>query len=146
GARLFGVEAQEISAAIARRNVIENGLSDRTSLTLGDLRELGGVWPPSPCDLVTGTPPYLPPGTALASPDPQRAAARIELRGGVQDSLAAAWRALSPGGRVVVCADGRSPARVTEGARAASLSPLARLDVLARSGAPAPLFAVWTLA
>jgi tRNA1(Val) A37 N6-methylase TrmN6 len=146
GARLFGVEAQELSAAIARRNVAENGLSARAEVTLGDLREATAAWPHPRCDLVTGTPPYLPLGTALLSPDPQRAAARIELRGGVEDYLAAAARVLAPAGRVVVCADGRFPARVTQGARVAELAPVARLDVLARAAARAPLFAVWTLA
>jgi tRNA1Val (adenine37-N6)-methyltransferase len=150
-ARLFGVEAQEVSFALARRNVEENGLSARTTLVRGDLRDVTRAWPHGRCALVTGTPPYLPPGTALASPDPQRAAARIELRGGVEDYLAAAARVLAPGGAVVVCADGRSPERVLRGAAAAGLAPRRRLDVVARGGAstqrPAgPLFSVWTCA
>lgn len=145
-ARVFGVEAQEISFALAARNVAENGLADRVTLQHGDLREVTRAWPPARCDLVTGTPPYLPPGTALASPDPQRAAARIELRGGVEDYLAAAARVLAPEGRVVVCADGRLPARVLRGAAAEGLWPLRRLDVVPREGAAGPLFAVWTCA
>lgn len=145
-ARVFGVEAQEVSFALARRNTAENGLAPRAALLHADLREIAGTFPDGPCDLVTGTPPYLPPGTALASPDPQRAACRIELRGGVEDYLAAAARALAPGGRVVVCADGRAPSRVTRGAGAAGLAPLRRLDVIARASAPGPLFSVWTLA
>ena len=40
----------------------------------GDLREVTVAWPHGPCALITGTPPYLPPGTAIASPDPQRLA------------------------------------------------------------------------
>jgi tRNA1Val (adenine37-N6)-methyltransferase len=123
-----------------------NGLSTRAEVTLGDLREVTAGWTHPRCELVTGTPPYLPLGTALPSPDPQRAAARIELRGGVEDYLAAAARVLAPAGRVVVCADGRYPGRVIEGARAAHLAPIARLDVFARAAARAPLFAVWTLA
>lgn len=144
GARFFGVEAQEISADLARRNVDRNGLAERASIAHGDLREIvfEGAYPP--CDLVTGTPPYLPPGTALLSPDPQRAAARIELRGGVEDYLCAAGRVVAPRGRVVVCADGRFPERVVRGARDAGLAPLRRLDVFARAAAPGPLLAVWT--
>ncbi|APR86967.1 tRNA (adenine37-N(6))-methyltransferase TrmN6 [Minicystis rosea] len=143
-ARVFGVEAQEISFALAQRNVAENGLAARVSLAHGDLREVTRAWANDRCDLVSGTPPYLPPGTALMSPDPQRAAARIELRGGVEDYLAAAARVLAPGGRVVVCADGRMPDRVVRGAAAAGLVPLRRLDVIARQGAFGPLFSVWT--
>ncbi|MFT3765123.1 MAG: methyltransferase domain-containing protein [Minicystis sp.] len=144
--RVYGVEAQEISFGLARRNVAENGLADRVTLRHGDLREVTLGWPPERCDSVSGTPPYLPPGTALVSPDPQRAAARIELRGGVEDYLAAASRVLAPQGRVVVCADGRMPERVIRGAASAGLAPLRRLDVIARAGAAGPLFSVWTCA
>jgi len=145
---LFGIEAQEVSAELARRNVDLNGLSGRASILHGDLRDLARDGARSPCsavDLVTGTPPYLPRGTALLSPDPQRAAARIELRGGVEDYLLAASRVLAAEGRVVVCADGRFPERVIEGARAAGLAPLGRVDVFAQAAARAPLLAVWTL-
>jgi tRNA1(Val) A37 N6-methylase TrmN6 len=145
GARGFGIEAQEGSMALAQRNVADNGLAGRVTLVPGDLREVTRRWPHGPCALVTGTPPYLPPGTALASPDPQRAAARLELRGGVEDYLAAAARVLAPEGCVVVCADGRAPERVTRGAAAAGLVPSRRLDLVPRAGA-GPLFSVWTCA
>ena len=144
-ARGFGIEAQDVSIELARRNVHDNGLGERVSLLHGDLREATREWPHGPCALVTGTPPYLPLGTASASPDPQRAAARIELRGGVEDYLAAAARVVSPAGVVVLCSDGRSPARVVRGAAAAGLSPVRRLDVVPRTGR-APLFSVWTCA
>lgn len=144
-ARGFGIEAQEISFDLARRNVRENGLEKRVTLFHGDLRDVTRDWPHGPCDLVTGTPPYLPVGTASASPDPQRAACRIELRGGVEDYLAAAARVLSPEGVVVVCADGRAPERVLRGAEAAGLSPRRRVDIVPRAGR-ATLFSVWTCA
>jgi len=145
-ARCFGIEAQEISFALAQRNVVDNGAGDRVSVALGDLRELSRAEAYPPCDLVTGTPPYLPLGTALPSPDPQRAAARIELRGGVEAYLLAASRVLAPDGRAVVCADGRFPDRVLRGAAAAGLAPLQRIDIFPRASAPDPLFAVWTCA
>lgn len=144
-ARGFGIEAQDVSMELARRNVQENGLGDRVRLFHGDLREVTRDWAHGPCTLVTGTPPYLPLGTASASPDPQRAAARIELRGGVEDYLAAAARVLSPEGVVVVCSDGRAPERVLRGAAAAGLIPARRLDVVPRAG-KSPLFSVWTCA
>jgi tRNA1(Val) A37 N6-methylase TrmN6 len=145
-ARCFGIEAQEISFGLAQRNVVENGVSDRVSVAHGDLRELARAEAYPPCDLVTGTPPYLPLGTALPSPDPQRAAARIELRGGVEAYLLAASRVLAPEGRAVVCADGRYPERVLRGAAAAGLAPLQRIDVFPRVDAKDPLLAVWTCA
>jgi tRNA1Val (adenine37-N6)-methyltransferase len=144
-ARLFGIEAQEVSVELARRNIALNGLAGRATIEHGDLRDLSRERGIPRCDLVTGTPPYLPLGTALLSPDPQRAAARIELRGGVEDYLAAAARVLAEEGFVVVCADGRYPARVLKGASEVGLVPLRRLDVFARAGAGDPLLAVWTL-
>ncbi len=145
-ARCFGIEAQEISFGLAQRNVIENGVAARVTVVLGDLREVARSGDYPPCDLVTGTPPYLPLGTAIPSPDPQRAAARIELRGGVEDYLLAASRVLAPEGRAVVCADGRHPERVIRGAAAAGLAPLQRIDIVPRVGARDPLFTVWTCA
>ncbi|MEJ7728589.1 MAG: methyltransferase domain-containing protein [Polyangiaceae bacterium] len=145
GAQCFGIEAQAISMDLARRNVRENGLAERVQLFHGDLRELTRDWPHGPCALVTGTPPYLPLGTAPASPDPQRAAARLELRGGVEDYLAAAARVLAPEGVVVVCSDGRTPERVVKGAAVAGLCPVRRLDIVPRAGKRA-LFSVWTCA
>lgn len=144
-ARGFGIEAQDISIALARRNVDDNGLADRVQLFHGDLREVTRDWAHERCALVTGTPPYLPVGTASASPDPQRAACRIELRGGVEDYLASAARVVTADGLVVVCADGRAPERVLRGAEAAALVPVRRLDVVPREGR-APLFSVWTCA
>lgn len=144
-ARGFGIEAQDVSMELALRNVHENGLGERVRLLHGDLREVTRDWPYGACALVTGTPPYLPLGTASASPDPQRAAARIELRGGVEDYLAAASRVVAPEGVVVLCADGRAPERVFRGAAAAELVPVRRLDVIPKAGRP-PLFSVWTCA
>ncbi|MFW6067740.1 MAG: tRNA1(Val) (adenine(37)-N6)-methyltransferase [Myxococcota bacterium] len=145
-ARLVGVEAQAGSLALARRNVERNGLGSRAVLAGGDLRDarLLDALPGAPYDLVTGTPPYFPPGTATPSPDPQRAHARHELRGGVEAYLQAAVRRLAPRGRVVMCADARWPERVTDTAGRLGLALLRRRDVVPREGAP-PLFTVWVL-
>ena len=143
-AQVWGIEALAQSIELARRSVHANGIAHRVTLLQGDLRELTVAWTGPRVDLVTGTPPYLPQGTALPSPDPQRAAARIELRGGVEAYLEAASRIVARDGRVVVCADGRHPERVVAGAARASLVPVRRRDVIPREGA-APLFAVWTL-
>jgi tRNA1(Val) A37 N6-methylase TrmN6 len=145
-ARLVGVEAQDVSFELAEHNAARNGLEDRVTLHHGDLRDpelrarLDGRF-----DLITGTPPYQPPGTATPSPDPQRAHARIELRGGVEDYLLAMGALLAPGGRATVCADGRRPERVLGGAERAGLAPVRRRDFVPREGREGPLFTVWTL-
>ena len=94
------VEAQEVSHRPARRAVIKNGLEDRVEARHGDLRDPLMV-PPSEAgayDLVLGSPPYMPLGTGIVSPHPQRAACRFELRGDVSDYCRTAAHALAPDG------------------------------------------------
>ncbi|HKP59946.1 MAG TPA: methyltransferase domain-containing protein [Polyangiales bacterium] len=138
--RSVGIEAQAESYALLSRNVAASGFSERIELHWGDLRELRvGTF-----ELVTGTPPYKPPGTATPSPDAQRAHARVELRGGVEQYLAAAAVALAPQGVCVVCMETPGLRRVQLGAAAAGLSIAAQLDVIPRAGRQA-LFSVFTL-
>jgi tRNA1(Val) A37 N6-methylase TrmN6 len=144
-ASFSGVEAQAISFALLERNVARAGIASRVDVHHGDLREedvmakLGTGF-----DLVTGTPPYFPPGHASDAMDEQRAYARIEYRGGVEAYLATAGRVLAVDGTVVMCGDARAKERVSRGAEAAKLFIVARCDVIPREGEPA-LFSVWTL-
>lgn len=108
---LTTIEAQAISTALARKTVALNGLSDRVTVLDGDLRDTTILPEGTTFDLVTGSPPYIPLGTGLLSPHPQRAACRIELRGSVYDYCAAAKRWLAPDGRfafVMLAADSRT--------------------------------------
>lgn len=152
-ARLWGIEAQPESFALLARNCERNGLlgpDGRAQIELGDFRVSGcvervrGAAGPAGVELVTGTPPYQPPGSGTLSPDPQRAHARVELRGGVEAYLEAAARALAPAGALVVCADARTPQRVPNAAPACGLAAIARLDVVPAAG-KAALFSVFTL-
>lgn len=144
-ATLCGIEAQEVSFELLRRNVAANGLEARVAIHHGDLRDasararLGTGYP-----LVTGTPPYFPVGTSVDALDEQRAYARIEYRGGVEVYLQAGADALAVDGVMVLCGDARAEARVVAGAEAVGLSISARCEVIPRAGEP-PLFAVWTL-
>jgi tRNA1Val (adenine37-N6)-methyltransferase len=141
-ARMVGIEAQEISFQLARRNVERNDLEHRVELICGDLREvtqeLGRVFP-----LVTGTPPYFDPKKASPSTDSQRTYARIEMRGGLEDYVAAGAKVLAPGGVLVVCGDAQRPERAREGARRAGLYLRSSREIVPRRGKHA-LFAIWT--
>jgi tRNA1Val (adenine37-N6)-methyltransferase len=95
GARVWTIEAQEISARLARRSVAYNGLSERFTIATGDLRQFD---PGVDFDLVLGSPPYFPPGTATASQREQAVPARIEMRGDVEAYAATAARIVAPGG------------------------------------------------
>lgn len=95
GARFTTIEAQEISIRLARKSVRYNGLESRFTLLHGDLRELVTD---ERFDLVLGSPPYFPPGTASEPGHPQALPARIEVRGTVADYAVTASRILAPGG------------------------------------------------
>lgn len=136
-ATLVGVEAQEVSAALARRTVRLNGLEDRATIVHGDIRD-ADVVPPAlrpdgGFDLITGSPPYFPTDKGIVPAHPQKAGARFELRGSVFDYCAAARRWLAPGGAfafVMVADDPR-----TEAAPLANdLIVEERLDVVFRAG------------
>jgi len=145
-ATFVGIEAQAMSFELLRRNVARAGIAHRVAIHHGDLRDddaiekLGRDF-----DLVTGTPPYFPPGAASDAMDEQRAYARIEYRGGVEAYVATASRVLARDGTVVLCGAALANARVQDAAASAGLALHARCDVIPREREP-PLFSVWTLA
>lgn len=97
--RAVGLEAQAQSVQMARRSV-EELPQDAPPLEIvhGDMRQ-----PPEwSATLVTGSPPYFPVGTGVASPDPQRFACRFETRGGVEAYCQAAKTVMAPTGIFVL--------------------------------------------
>jgi tRNA1Val (adenine37-N6)-methyltransferase len=143
-ARVTGVEAQAVSVALARRSLAWNGADRRCEVREGDLRDPGCLPEGSVFDLVTGTPPYLPPGTAHGSLRTQWAGCHLEQRGGVEDYCAAAARLLPPGGWFVTCAGAAQQERVRTGAAQAGLVVARRRDVVPRAG-KGVLFSVYGL-
>jgi len=99
-AHITGVEIQSQLADRARRSLILNGLQERVSIVEADLRQLRGCLEPQSCDLVLSNPPYRRGGTGRTAPEAERAAARHELAGGLDDFLAAAAYLLKQGGRL----------------------------------------------
>ncbi len=91
---VIGVEIQPELAALARRNVEENGLADRCEIREGDLRHL--TLPP--CDAVIFNPPYFRRHETRASPDAGRDGGRRERYGELGDFVAVAGRMLEEGG------------------------------------------------
>lgn len=124
GVSMVGVEAQEVSAALARKSIEYNGLSERFDLREGDFRH-GVIQEHETFDLITGSPPYWPPEQGVLSEHAQKVACRFELRGGVEDYCEVAARHLAPGG-VFSCVMQVRPdvqlERVFDGARAAGLT------------------------
>ncbi len=153
-ARLTSLEVQQRSHALAEKSVRWNGLGNRVEPRLGDLRRVftasadAEAPPPEAAerggfDLVTGSPPYLPVGQAVASTHPQKAACRFELHGDVGDYCRAAAHLLAPRGQFVFCHASRDP-RPEAAIAAAGLCLHRRTDVVFRSPESAePLIALF---
>ena len=138
-ARLTCVEAQDISYRLLQSNLDANDLRSRVDASQGDLRELalGRKFP-----LVTGSPPYFPPGSGVLPQDSQKAHARFELRGDVGDYAKAAVVHLAAGGWFVVCFPSPQKQRALDGIAAAGLKVVRLRDVIPRETLP-PLFTLF---
>jgi tRNA1Val (adenine37-N6)-methyltransferase len=135
-AKLVGIEAQRESIALAQRNLMLNDCEHRVALHCGDLRQEPLLAQLGSFDLVTGTPPYFDPKAATPCSDPQRAHAKFELRGGIEQYAIAAARALADRGLFVACAPSVPADRGPGAIRAAGLHLLWRRSVLPGPGRP----------
>ena len=144
-ATLVGIEAQEVSFALLVRNVAHNELGHRVAVHHGDFRD------PSVrdgagrgFDLVTGTPPYFPAGTANDAADEQRMRARIETRGGIEAYVETGAALMADDGWLVLCGDSDTESRLLSAAHEHGLHLWGRVVVIPRAGRP-PLFSTWCL-
>ena len=128
-ARLVCVEAQPISHRLLRTNIEGNALADRVEPHLGDLRDFAD---PRRFRLVTGSPPYFPLGTGVLPDDPQKIAARFEVRGDVTDYARAAARHLAADGTFVFCFPTPQRERARAAVQAAALATVRYRDVIPR--------------
>ncbi len=136
GACFCTVEAQAMSARLARKSVQYNGLESRFTVYEGDLRDPAILAGEPPFDLVTGSPPYWPAGSAAEAAHPQAIPARIEIRGSVADYAAAAARILAPGGVFAFVFPCVQRSRAEEALRMNGLIVLRRRDVVFKEGEP----------
>ncbi|MFZ2489972.1 MAG: methyltransferase [Thermoanaerobaculia bacterium] len=136
GAAMVTVEAQEMSIRLARKSVRYNGVESRFTLLHGDLRDLTLFEGLEPFDLVTGSPPYWPQGTATEADHPQAIPARVEVRGGVADYAATAAKILAPGGVFAFVFPTIQRERALEGLSEAGLVLVRSREVIFKEGEP----------
>ena len=111
GARtVTGVELQPEAAALLRRTGTENGLEDRLSVLVGDIKTTLPL-KTGAADLVTCNPPFREAHAAKHSADRARAAARGETACTLEDAVRCAARLLRQGGRLALC---QRPARLPD--------------------------------
>jgi tRNA1(Val) A37 N6-methylase TrmN6 len=133
------IEAQDVSFRLLEENVRANGLAERVDAIRGDLRVLALA---ERFPLVTGSPPYFDVSAGIVPSDSQKAHARFELRGDVQDYARAARRHLEEGGLFVLCFPFPQKERALAALRAEGFTRIAHRDVVPREGLP-PLFSVF---
>lgn len=95
-----GVDLQPDLAALATRNAQENGLTDRVSFVAGDILDRSLPIYARPVDHVIVNPPYLKRGAATPSENPIKALANIEGEADLAAWVAAATKAVRPGGTI----------------------------------------------
>gem|GEM_PF-1005442 len=152
----FGIEAFEESFKLSLKNRQLNALESRFFPTLGDLRaperwsELRSLRlaqlesaDPSGFDVITGAPPFMPLGSGVLPQDPQRAAGRFELKGGVEGYLSAVKGCLSKRGFSVILMDGAGEQRALRGATAEGLTVQRVMRVTPRPNRPATYALLW---
>jgi tRNA1Val (adenine37-N6)-methyltransferase len=94
-----GVEIQKELAELANKNVRLNHLEDRVWILQKDFRELKEVFPPGSFDVVLSNPPYRKYRTGRVNPAMDKAIARHEIKGTLEDLISIASYLLPPKGR-----------------------------------------------
>jgi tRNA1(Val) A37 N6-methylase TrmN6 len=98
--RCIGVDLQPELAALASRNAHENRLADRVGFLAGDILDRTLPIYAAPVDHAIVNPPYLKRGAATPSGNPIKALANIEGDADLAAWVAAAAKAVRPGGTI----------------------------------------------
>ncbi len=98
GLRVVGWERQSQMVERARRGVVLSGMGEQVTIVEADLREYPSLAEAGSFDLVVSNPPYRTLRSGRIAPIDERAAARHELAGGLDEFLAAASWCLKCGG------------------------------------------------
>jgi tRNA1Val (adenine37-N6)-methyltransferase len=94
-----GVEIQKDLAELAKRNVQLNHFEDRVSILQNDFRKLKPIFPPGSFHVVLSNPPYRKYRTGRVNPSLEKAIARHEIEGTLEDLVSMASYLLPPKGR-----------------------------------------------
>lgn len=108
---MTGLELLPQAAALAEENMAVNGLSGRSRVVNGDIRQHRQLFPSGSFDLVVANPPYFPLGSGAVSPDAGRAGARGEVNCTLEDICTAAAFLCRTGGSFALV---HKPERLSE--------------------------------
>lgn len=139
---ITGVEVQPELADRARRSVELNGLEERVTVLACDLRRIRESLSAESCRVVLANPPYRAAGSGRLSPRGERALARHEMHGDLNDFVRCAAWLLSTGGRFYLVYLAERLAEMLTAMRAAGLEPKRLRCVHSRQGEEARLVLV----
>ena len=122
-ARFTAVEIQPSFCDLITRNAALNGVADRLTACMADVRTLRAVDLGGEADTVTANPPYMAPSSGARNTTDEKYIARHEVCGTVADFCAAAGRLLKHGGRFCCVFRPERLADLFTGLRAAHLEP-----------------------
>lgn len=100
--KVTGLEISERAVFAARQSVRHNCLEDVIRIDLGDLTEASERYGKQAFSMVITNPPYMPAGSGRTGTDPEKAAARMELRCTLADVIREGSALLKESGRFVM--------------------------------------------
>jgi len=100
GSHLVGIEIQPPMADMARRSLALNHQNRDVEILTGDIRQIEDLVTGHTFDVAVANPPYRRLHSGRINPESEKAQARHEISGSLDDFLKAAAYALKPGGRL----------------------------------------------
>jgi tRNA1Val (adenine37-N6)-methyltransferase len=94
-----GIEIQKALAECAKKNVVLNHLENRIRILRQDFRELKRTFPPGSFEVVLSNPPYRRHQAGRINPSTEKAVARHEIKGTLEDLTSIVSYLLPPKGR-----------------------------------------------
>ncbi|MBQ4439307.1 methyltransferase [bacterium] len=129
-----GIEIRPNRYELAEKSLEINGLTKRFSILHGDLRELDLD---EKFNLITSTPPYYQSTEGPLSENDDKAAARFELNGSIDDYFKTAAKHLSPNGVFITVYPYTYSKRVYDAAQNCGMFINSRVDFIPKAGKPA---------
>ena len=136
----IGVEIRPNRYELAEKSLEINGLTDRFRIIHGDLRELELD---EKFDLITSTPPYYQSAEGPISENDDKAAARFELNGSIDDYFKTAAKHLSENGFFITVYPFLYASRVYAAAKNCGMFINSRVDFVPKEGKP-PLISIFS--
>ena len=135
--KIYAVELQAELDALCRKNIADNGFSEKIKALHNDVRLITPNNFDEPVATVISNPPYFTAESGRQSPEPGKNAARFELNGTLYDFCAAAERILVPRGSFYCVIRPERISDLTGALRAADLEP-SRMTFVHHNAASSP--------